>query len=148
MELIDSLMQVTEKVIKSKGMTDLVIGTVTKTNPLEVTLVSTMLPLPSAVLELTESVVEKKITVPDHRHDVLHSHTIADTYTGGGTCGTSNVCSTELNNVYCYENGAQLPRENGFIIINKALAINDKVLMLRVLNGQKFIILSRVFGGE
>ena len=40
-----------------------------------------------------------------------------------------------------------LPVENGFIILNRGLAVGDKVLLLRVQSGQKFIILSRVMKG-
>jgi len=131
-ELIDVLQKITGNYMNNAGLTDLVIGTVTKASPLEVTLVNTMLPLPAEVLILTESVVEKKIPITDHKHNVTHNHVI-------------NVCSTELGNIVCYEHGKALPRKDGFIILNRALAVGDKVIMLRVLNGQNFIILSRAF---
>ena len=35
--------------------------------------------------------------------------------------------------------------EDGYIILNRALAVGDEVILLRVQNGQKFIVLSRVF---
>lgn len=50
-----------------------------------------------------------------------------------------------LSNIVCYENGQALPVENGYIILNRALEAGDKVLLLRVQNGQKFIVLSRIF---
>ena len=37
------------------------------------------------------------------------------------------------------------PVEGGYIILNRGLEAGDKVLMLRVQNGQKFLVLSRVF---
>lgn len=144
-ELIDTLQQIVGNSMKNAGLTDIVIGTVTKVGPLEVTLVSTMLPLPQEVLILTEPVIEKKIPITDHRHDVTHNHVIHDTYTGGGTSEDSNVCSVELKHIICYENGKPLPRRNGYIILNRGLEVGDKVIMLRVLNGQNFIILSRAF---
>lgn len=144
-ELIDVLQKITGNVMNNAGLTDLVIGTVTKTSPLEVTLVSTMLPLPAEVLILTESVVEKKIPIVNHKHDVTHNHIIHDTYSNGGTSEDSNICGNSLSNIICYENGKALPVQNGFIILNRALAVGDKVIMLRVLNGQNFIILSRAF---
>lgn len=52
-----------------------------------------------------------------------------------------------LGNVQCLENGTPLPVENGYIILNRALAAGDKVLLLRVQGGQKFIVLSRIFKG-
>ena len=144
-ELIDVLQKITGNYMNNAGLTDLVIGTVTKVSPLEVTLVNTMLPLPAEVLILTESVVEKKIPITDHKHNVTHNHVIHDTYTNGGSSEDSNVCSTELGNIICYEHGKALPRKDGFIILNRALGVGDKVIMLRVLNGQNFIILSRAF---
>ena len=38
-----------------------------------------------------------------------------------------------------------LPVKDGFIILNRALEQGDRVLLRRVQNGQKFLILSRVF---
>jgi hypothetical protein len=149
MELIGTIQKIISNALDNAGLTDIVIGTVTQINPLEITLMSTMLPLPQEVLILTESVIEKKLTITDHIHDVNHNHAVYDTYTGGGSSGFSNICSEELTEIYCYENGKQLPRQdpggNAYIIINRALAVGDKVIMLRVLNGQNFIVLSRVF---
>ena len=53
----------------------------------------------------------------------------------------------QLANILCYEARAPLPVENGFIILNRGLAVGDKVLLLRCSQGQKFIILSRVMKG-
>ena len=69
--------------------------------------------------------------------------TVHDSYTGGGAAD----CASALSNIACYENGIALPVEKGYIIINRALAAGDKVLLLRVQSGQKFIVLSRVFEG-
>lgn len=50
-----------------------------------------------------------------------------------------------LERVVCYEDGRPLPVENGYIILNRGLAVGDRVLLLRVMRGQQFIILSRIF---
>ena len=50
-----------------------------------------------------------------------------------------------LSGVACVEHGKTLPVENGYIILNRALAVGDRVLLLRVLGGQRFLILSRIF---
>lgn len=47
----------------------------------------------------------------------------------------------------CIENGEQLPVEDGYTILNRGLKVGDIVLLLRVQRGQKYIVLSRVFGG-
>ena len=61
---------------------------------------------------------------------------------GGGAEG-----SAALEGVRCIENGTPLPVEDGYIILNRALAAGDRVLLLRVQSGQKFIVLSRIFEG-
>lgn len=136
MELKDILQQMTQESMKSAQLTDLQIGTVTAVDPLEITISASMAPLRAGVLYLTVDVVEKKIPVVQHSHTIK----VTDTFTGGG----SATCSTELTNIVCYENGTALPVENGYIIFNRALAVGDKVLLLRVQNGQKFVVLSRV----
>lgn len=136
MELKDILQQMTQESMKSAQLTDLQIGTVTAVDPLEITISASMAPLRAGVLYLTVDVVEKKIPVVQHSHTIK----VKDTFTGGG----SATCSTELTDIVCYENGTALPVENGYIIFNRALAVGDKVLLLRVQNGQKFVVLSRV----
>lgn len=137
MELRDVLQQMMQENVRAGQPTDLKIGTVTSASPLEITINTQMAPLRAGVLLLTEAVIEKKIPVVSHSHAIE----VQDTYTGGG----SATCSTELGNIVCYENGAALPVENGYIILNRALAVGDEVILLRVQNGQKFIVLSRVF---
>lgn len=134
MELKDILQQLTQESMKSAQLTDLQIGTVTSTSPLEITVSTSMAPLQAPVLYLTVNVVEKKIPV------LQHNHVIHDTYTGGGT-SEDNLMQSDI---ICYENGTALPVQNGYIILNRALEVGDIVLLLRVQNGQKFVVLSRV----
>ena len=47
----------------------------------------------------------------------------------------------------CWEDGKKLPVKDGFIILNRRLEEGDRVLLLRVQHGQKFIVLSRIFEG-
>ena len=129
MNLAETIYLMNQKSQNAAQLTDLKIGTVTAVSPLEISINSNMPTLQSGVLLLTSAVVEKKIPVLEHNH----------TYAGGGS--TNNA----LSSVACYENGTQLPVENGYIILNKALAVGDRVLLLRVQSGQKFIVLSRVY---
>ena len=133
MELKDVLYDMMQKNQQAGQPTDLRIGTVTSTSPLAISINPAMAPIRHNILYLTANVVEKKIPILEHTH-VIH-----DTASGGGTCEPA------LENVACIENGETLPVENGYIIINRALKVGDKVVMLRVQNGQKFIVLSRVF---
>lgn len=46
---------------------------------------------------------------------------------------------------HCIENGAALPLEGGYAILNRGLEPGDRVLLLRVMAGQRFVVLSRVY---
>mgnify|MGYP002640859726 FL=1 len=137
MELRDVLQQMIQENTRAGQPTDLRIGTVTKADPLEITINTQMAPLRAGVLLLTECVVEKKIPIFQHTHE------IHDTATGGGSCDPALLESQ----IICQEFGQALPVENGYIILNRALAVGDEVILLRVQNGQRFIVLSRVFKG-
>lgn len=137
MELAEVLYLFAQDAMKNGGLTDLTIGTVTGVNPLEITTKVAMAPLRQQVLFLTEPVIEKKIPI------LQHNHVIHDTYTGGGE-SEDNLLK---NAIVCYEDGKALPVQNGYIILNRALEVGDKVLLLRVMGGKRFIVLSRVFGG-
>ena len=138
MDLKDVLYQMMEKNRQASQPSDLRVGTVTAINPLEITINTSMAPLRAGILLLTASVVEKKIPI------LQHNHVIHDTYTGGGTSEDNLLQSS----IVCYEHGKPLPIENGYIILNRALEVGDQVLLLRVQNGQKFIVLSRIFEQE
>lgn len=160
MNLFDTLVMVSEGTSKASQPCDLEVGTVTTVNPLSITRDVAQAPLTEAVLILTESVVEKKIPILDHIHHINtlgHSHTCPDGGTSTNLTGsyptlTSLVSeganSDQTQDIICYEHGQPLPIEDGYIILNRALEVGDKVLLLRVQKGQKFIILSRVFSFE
>lgn len=157
MELLDAILLSSQASQQASQPTDLVMGTVTSVSPLEVSINNMQAPLRSQVLYLTEPVVEKKIPILDHIHHInslSHTHSEYHGTTGSGLTGsyptlTSLVSeganSDQTQNIICYEHGKPLPIENGFIILNRALEVGDKVILLRVQHGQKFIILSRVF---
>lgn len=135
MTLSETLYMMMQQNQQAGQPTDLRVGTVTSTDPLEISINTAMAPLRREVLLLTESVVEKKIPV------LQHNHIIHDSYSGGGS-SEDNLLESQI---VCYENGQPLPVEDGYIILNRALAVGDRVLLLRVQNGQGYIILSRVF---
>ena len=137
--------------------TDWKSGTVTSVDPLEVTINTQMAPLRESVLILTESVVEKKIPVLEHRHhtnSLGHSHTAPEGQTSTDLTGSyptlyslysQGAGGDQSQNIVCYEHGKPLPVEDGYIILNRKLEVGDKVILLRVQNGQKYIVLSRAF---
>ena len=132
MELLDVLQQITQENNRAMQPTDLVVGTVTSVKPLEITTDNQAAPLRAAV-------VEKKVTTFAHSHNTTHNHIVTD-----ATIQPDGECSTELAGITCYENGKALPND-GFITLNRGLAVGDTVLMLRVQHGQKYVVLSRVF---
>ena len=167
MTLSETLYMMMQQNQQAGQPTDLRVGTVTSTDPLEISINTAMAPLRREVLLLTESVVEKKIPVLTHVHSTsgfAHTHQVSTLshshqYSGGTTQNalTSSYTTQEglsqdtftsdqrLSEITCYENGQPLPAEGGYIILNRALAVGDRVLLLRVQNGQGYIILSRVF---
>lgn len=151
MNLVDALVLVSANTEKASQPCDLEIGTVTTVNPLSITRDVAQAPLQEAVLILTENVIEKKIPVLSHTHNINvlgHSHTDDGGQTSTDLTGSYQTLSSLDSGVICYEQGKALPVEGGFIIINRALEVGDKVLLLRVQKGQKFIILSRIFNFE
>lgn len=161
MELYEMLLVIAQEAMKGASLTDYATGTVTSASPLEITTDATMQVLKSPVLILTAAVVEKKIPVLAHKHYIKtlsHTHVIPTGTSGPALVGeylsedslTSQGGSPPLQNesIICYENGEALPVENGYIILNRALEEGDKVIMLRVNGGQRFIVLSRVFSVE
>lgn len=205
MELRDVLYQMMQKNAAAMQPTDLCVGTVVGTGPLQVSLSAQTAPLEGAQLILTEAVVEKKIPVLTHIHEMeglshthtlsglghshdttgfahshttgglSHAHTLAEGQTGAaltgsyssdeqlagtfssdqkltGTYTTSGALGDvemqgALSGVVCIENGQPLPVEDGYIILNRALAAGDTVLLLRVERGARYIVLSRMFEG-
>lgn len=159
MTLKDVLNQMIQENQAAGQPTDLRIGTVTSAAPLEITVNVAAAPLQAGQLYLTEAVVEKKIPILEHRHHINtlgHSHTCPDGGTSTDLTGSyptlyslysEGTGGDQTQNVVCYEHGQPLPVKDGYIILNRALEVGDKVLLLRVLSGQRFLVLSRVFEG-
>ena len=172
MELSDVLHQMMQQSMEGYGLSDMTIGTVTSAKPLTVKIREGMADIPQKALRLTAAVIEKKIPVLEHEHitlgfrhdhalpDLSHSHSGEEGETGPALSGSMKT-ETALNpdaytsdrrllkqEIVCYEDGKPLPVKDGYIILNRALEAGDKVLLLRVMRGQQFIILSRVFEKE
>lgn len=170
MELCDVLNQMMQENLLASQPANLCIGTVTAADPLEITISTGMGPLKKPILYLTSAVIEKKIPVLKHKHTTKgfrHSHTVDGLShahsgeeggtgpaldgaypTGEGLEQDAFISDEQLKEIICYEDGKPLPVKDGYIILNRALEKGDSVLLLRVQNGQKFVILSRVFGKE
>lgn len=161
MTLAEQLYIMMQSAAKAMQPADFVAGTVTAADPLEITCDNTMQVLKAPVLILTEPVIEKKIPVLTHKHYIstlTHTHTCPTGATSPGLTGQylgeDSLVSEGYNatlqgeNIVCWEDGKELPIEDGYIILNRKLETDDKVIMLRVQSGQRFIVLSRVFERE
>lgn len=167
MDIPEMIEQMIARQMKNSQLADLQIGTVKKAPPeLEIELKPEMAPLNKSVLYLTEAVIEKKIPLLKHRHELKilqHKHvgvhgTTQDAfisppyYTEQALLSEGFDANVQGEDVLCWENAEKLPvsKDGKYLILNRALEKDDKVLLLRVQNGQKFIILSRIFtsGGD
>lgn len=168
MDLLGVLQEINRQTNDAGQPTDLQIGTVTKAPPdddeLEIQISEAMAPLKQAVLYLAEPVIEKKIPILRHRHEIKilqHKHatpsglsedafTSPPYFTEWSALPDGFDAKVQAENFVGWENGAVLPlsKDKKYIILNPALKVGDKVLLLRVQSGQKFIVLSRVYGGD
>ncbi len=81
MDIVDILHQISEDAMRSYGLADLAVGTVTSEKPLEVKVREDMAALPEETLWLTVGVIEKKIPVLKHTHITAgfkHDHELPD----------------------------------------------------------------------
>ena len=110
MNLAETVYLMVQKSMKSAQLTDLRVGTVTSVGPLEITMDPAMPPIPSSILYLTEAVVEKKIPVLAHSHEVKglgHSHSVtglSHQHSTGGLTHTHDI--TGLSHTHTLETGA------------------------------------------
>ena len=147
MELLDVIQKICQKNYAAMAPTDLVIGTVVSASPLQISLSAAMAPLNESVLYLTSAVVPKTLSSLSHSHgmeNLEHRHTLGDSDTDSALEGEHQTAAA-LEQVVCTENGVPLPAD-GSITLNRGLGVGDNVLLLRVQRGQKFVVLSRVYG--
>lgn len=143
MELVDALHILNQKSMLASQLCDVVIGTVLSITPLKISIDLAMAPLTTEVLYLTENVVKKQFTALTHSHNTIHTHTVTE-----GSISSAGNCSSELSGIKCYINGKAVPNETGYVTLNPGLIAGDKVILLRVQNGQKFIVLSKLYESE
>ena len=107
-------------------------GTVTNTEPLKIT-IDQRLTLEAEQLILTRNVTEHQIEMTvDHQteDETNHIHSVIDTFTGGGT-------SAPTSHLHKYK-GRKI------FIAHKGLIVGEKVILLRMQGGQRYIVIDRV----
>ena len=174
--LLTTIQSIAVNAVKSTNPVEYCFGTVTSINPLKVRLNESTFELWGDTLMLTSAVVERKLTIKKHTHEIgdnvaNHTHPFSGSFEGtisgqpaaGAISGTVNkstdtfftskaeIVDTVLD-AFVNEHGDtdhHLPvdpdNDKIVVTINRGLQVDDKVIMLRVCGGQKFVILSRVF---
>lgn len=159
--LLPIIQQIVGNYMKASSLTDLVFGTVVSVDPLSIKVVETMLELPREAIILTDSVVEKRITINPHLHAIStlsHTHSYQDDNgngvssktTGEALSGSYNTQNTSLVGSMSVngEDVSQDGKEENEIIIQRGLEVDDSVVMLRVSGGQRFLVLSKTYPAE
>lgn len=170
--LLTTIQSIAVNAVKSTNPMEYCFGTVTNAEPLKIRLNDSTIEISGNSILLTEPVVEKKITIQKHTHKIgatIANHThivgtppltvaIATPPLEGTAVGTvpktndfnqnTEIVTTVLNAV-CTEFNSDLPVDSDddriVITTNRGLEKDDKVIMLRVSSGQRFIVLSRIF---
>jgi hypothetical protein len=117
MDLLGVINQVIQNNMDAQQLTDLAIGTVTKASPIEIQINPNMPPLPEAVLLLSDNVKKRveDVKIESWFKSALEAKDI-----------------TVSNDVI------------GKVEVQHDLKKGDKVLMIRVMKGQQFIVLSKI----
>lgn len=139
-ELLEIIKLAAVSAVQSEKPLQLCFGTVTSTTPLKIT-IDQKLTLSEFQLILTKAVTTHQVdievshyTVNDAFMNGKHTHGIFDTCTGGGSCDTGNLDTTHK---HAYKGRKKITIYNG-------LLTGERVLLLRVQGGQKFVVLDRV----
>lgn len=173
--LLQVIQSIAVNAVNASNPASLCFGTVTNESPLEIRLNESTLTISGDAILLTESVVERKLTIDKHLHTLpdnvkKHTHPVNGNFNGtvGGAAASGTVngnasASTDIGDktdntvlsVHWDEFGVSLDDkqitssdEKVEIILTRKLEKDDKVIMLRLMGGQKFLVLSRVFKRE
>lgn len=164
--LLQTIQSIAINAVAASNPASLCYGVVTSAKPLKIRLDESTLEISDSAVMLTESVVERKITIDKHNHTigsalVSHQHsyvnaagTTTDTASPIKTPGLTdkNTVDNTVLSVHFSEFGQDLTdkqvesdSDKVTITTTRALEKDDKVLMLRLMGGQKFVVLSRLF---
>lgn len=146
MELLGMIQTASQNVISGLNLADIVTGTVTSISPLSVRIYSSSTDIPAEALILTENVVPKMAAfMHNHELNTYHVHTVPANITNNALSGANqhNHTISSVTTDKDWETQQATEDYIGQIQFQRGLQIGDAVIMLRVLNGQRYIILSR-----
>ena len=129
--LVRLVKQAAVEAVQASAPMSVCFGTVTSASPLEITVDQKKI-LTDAQLILTNAVQDFTVEMTmDHVTEVVsHGHTVADTYTGGGS-----AAAVEHSHPYKGRKSFQ---------VHLGLKAGEKVTLIRCDGGQKYIVLDRL----
>lgn len=129
--LLDNIKRAALQAVDSTNPAGLYFGTVDSTSPLTVT-IDQKLTLGEKQLILSTLVqdFDVDLTMSHSTGSYTHTHSISDTYTGGGSASSDTHSHTYSGT-------------KGFTV-HLGLKLGEKVMLLRMQGGQRFLILDRV----
>ena len=130
-DLLNSIKKAAVEAVKASKPTAIVYGKVTSVSPLKIN-VEQKMTLTPAQLVLTRNVTdyELEMTADHSTENHTHTHTISDTYSGGGSASNET------------HNHAYTGRKT--FTVHNSLVVGDEVVMVQMQGGQKYIVLDRV----
>lgn len=172
--LLTTIQSIAVNAVNSTNPITFTFGVVTNESPLRIRIEQNTINLEGDSLILTANVIEKTIEIDKHTHaydanTLAHTHAIVkQPVTTGeppgpvvpvGTCTGTTVSSADMGqqvmdtvlSARCIEHGetreGEVATDQSKIVITvtRKLKKGDKVVMLRVSGGQRFIVLSRVY---
>lgn len=129
--LLTAMKKASLEATEASNPVQLIFGTVESSNPLKIK-INQKLTLGKAQLILCRNVTDYAVemTVNHNTENNTHTHSIHDTFTGGG--------SAESNT-----HSHQYKGKKSFLVHN-SLKVGEKVIMIRQQGGQKFLVIDRV----
>lgn len=126
---------IVKEMLHDMDLTSLVVGTVSSISPLKIR-VNQRLEITSESLYFCKNVIPWKLDT-SHYHAYIDEHAEGQTASGGGETHSHFVPLTETEKVT-----AEAPAED--YVLEDALMEGDKVLLLKNMGGQEFVLLDKL----
>ncbi len=129
--IVQLVKQAAVEAVEAGKPVNLLFGTVISDKPLKIQVDQQSI-YTEAMLVLTRNVTdyELDITVSAQSVIISHGHPVVDTYTGGGT-------ATEIQHNHLIQGRKKIK-------IHNALLVGDQVLLMRIQQGKRFVVVDRV----
>lgn len=129
--ILDIIKRASLDAVENNKPSDLRFGTVISTSPLKVQ-VTNQFVIPESLLIVPEKLTSYQISVTMDWSTTpyTHTHTIDDTYTGGGSASSDTHTHSTVG--------------TKSITIHNELKVGDKVALMRKAGGQSYFILDRI----